>query len=124
MTRRSCVWTGAALAVAAVAGLGVYFAMVELDKADKLASVVGALVAVAGLALTLYGLMAGPGGAGRRVSQDAFASGGRILQVGGNQTGSTSSGSGVAGEVRQRAQTRGGGEVSQIGGDQETPEQP
>jgi hypothetical protein len=118
------VWMGAAVTALAVVGLGVYFAAVGLDKADRLGSVVGALVAVVGLALTVYGLVAGSGGGGRRVLQDARASGGRISQVGGNQTGSTSSGSGVASEVQQRARTRSGGEVSQVGGDQQPPAQP
>ncbi|MFI6740533.1 hypothetical protein ACIBI9_47080 [Nonomuraea sp. NPDC050451] len=43
------VWGGAGLGVAALVGLGVYFARVGLDDADKLASVIGVFVAVAGL---------------------------------------------------------------------------
>ncbi|MGP4029741.1 hypothetical protein [Actinomadura sp. 3N407] len=127
MANRGWVWMGAGLTLAGVAGLGVYFAAVGLDEADKLGSVVGALAAVAGLSLTVYGLAAGSGAAGRRVRQSARASGGRILQVGGDQTGQTgsaSSGGGAAGEVRQRAQARKDGEVSQVGGDQDPPAQP
>ncbi|GAA4058037.1 hypothetical protein [Actinomadura miaoliensis] len=67
---------GAGLTVAAVTGLGVYFATVGLEEADKLGSVVGGLAAVAGLSLTVYGLMAGSGGGGRRVRQTARAFGG------------------------------------------------
>ncbi|GAA4101021.1 hypothetical protein [Actinomadura miaoliensis] len=126
MVRRRWVWAGAGLTVGAVAGLGVYFAVVGLDRADKLASVVGALVAVVGLALTVYGLVAGSG-AGRRVRQDARASGrGRVHQVGGNQTASPPAGGGtdVPDRVRQRARVTEDGEVWQVGGDQDPPARP
>jgi len=50
MPRRSgWVWGGRIAAVAALAGLGVYLASVGLDRADKLASVLGLLVAVIAL---------------------------------------------------------------------------
>jgi hypothetical protein len=48
-------WVGGILAIAAVAGVSVYVAVNGLDQADKLASVIGALVCVAGLALAAYG---------------------------------------------------------------------
>jgi hypothetical protein len=51
-------WAGGAVTAAAVVVLGVYFATVGLDKADKLASVLGAFIGVAGLALTIYGNVA------------------------------------------------------------------
>ncbi|MGI5171539.1 hypothetical protein ACQEU3_45065 [Spirillospora sp. CA-253888] len=102
--------------------MGVYFGVVGLDRADKLGSVIGGLAMLIGPAMTLYGLVSGSGG-NRGVSQNARASGGRILQVGGSQTSSTS-GSGVVDEVRQRARTRKAGEISQVGGDQNPSAQP
>jgi hypothetical protein len=35
--------------------MGVYFTVVGLDKADKLASVIGAFIGIAGLSLAIYG---------------------------------------------------------------------
>ncbi|MFI7691653.1 hypothetical protein ACIBQ6_21475 [Nonomuraea sp. NPDC049655] len=58
MRRRVPVWGGAGGAVAALAGLGVYFAKVGLDRADKLASVIGVFVALVGLGAAVYGLVA------------------------------------------------------------------
>ena len=50
MRRRSgWIWGGRIAAVVVLAGLGAYLASVGLDKADKLASVLGLLVAVAAL---------------------------------------------------------------------------
>ena len=50
MRRRSgWIWGGRIVAVVMVAGLGAYLASVGLDKADKLAGVLGLLVAVAAL---------------------------------------------------------------------------
>ncbi|MBF8194595.1 hypothetical protein ITP53_54875 [Nonomuraea sp. K274] len=112
------------MTLAAVAGLGVYFASVGLDNADKLGSVIGALVAVAGLSLTVYGLVAASGGGRRLVQQTARASGGRISQVGGDQTGAASLGRDAAAEVRQRARAYKDGEISQVAGDQAPPAQP
>ncbi|MEU9844775.1 hypothetical protein AB0C69_36800 [Actinomadura sp. NPDC048032] len=126
MTRHGWAWTGAGVSVAAVAGLGAYFAAVGLDKADKLASVVGALTALIGLAMAAYGLFA-PGG--HQVSQRATASGqGRVNQVGGKQatTGDRGGGpgSGVPRRVTQDAEATEDGTISQVGGDQDPPGQP
>jgi hypothetical protein len=50
MRRRSgWIWGGRITALVVLAGLGAYLASVGLDKADKLASVLGLLVAAAGL---------------------------------------------------------------------------
>ena len=50
MRRRSgWIWGGRIAAVVILAGLAAYLASVGLDKADKLASVLGLLVAVAAL---------------------------------------------------------------------------
>jgi hypothetical protein len=43
----------------AVAGLGLVFAGIGLDRADQLASVIGALAAIAGLGLSLAFWLAG-----------------------------------------------------------------
>lgn len=52
MRRRSgWIWSGRIAAVMVLAGLGAYLASVGLDKADKLASVLSLLVAVAALAV-------------------------------------------------------------------------
>ncbi|WP_204286386.1 hypothetical protein [Microbispora amethystogenes] len=56
MPGRLSLWAGGLLIVAAVAGTAVYFAVLGLDRADKLASVVGALAAIAGIGLTLCGM--------------------------------------------------------------------
>lgn len=57
MTGRVLVWVGGVVAVACAAGLLVYFVVVGLDEADKLASVIGAFVGLAGLALAGYGIV-------------------------------------------------------------------
>lgn len=59
MRGRVLVWAGAVIAVAALVGLGVHLARVGLDEADKLASVIGSFVAMAGLAVAVYGLISG-----------------------------------------------------------------
>lgn len=116
------VWIWAGVTAAVVAGLGVYFVMVGWDQADKVASVVAALIAVAGFALTMYSLNASSGG-GRRVSQRAKAPGrGRVTQVAGSQNAVTGGDLGQ-GHVVQRARTSKGGEVTQVGGDQGPPVQ-
>lgn len=55
------VWAGRIVAVLVLAGLGVYLVRVGLDTADKLASSIGVLVAVAAL-LAPYLLPPPPGG--------------------------------------------------------------
>ncbi|WP_181449249.1 hypothetical protein, partial [Nonomuraea aridisoli] len=102
--------------------LGVYFARVGWDQADKAASVVAALIAVAGFAMTLYSLNASSGG-GRRVSQRAEASGrGRVTQVAGGLNAAAEGGT-AAGQVVQRATVSDDAEVTQVGGDQGPPAQ-
>jgi hypothetical protein len=51
------VWGGAVVTVLALAGLAVYLAEIGLGKADELSSVIGVFVAVAGLAMSGYGLV-------------------------------------------------------------------
>lgn len=50
-------WVGACAIGVTLAGLGGYFAAIGLDEADRLASVVGSLVGIAGLGLSGYGLL-------------------------------------------------------------------
>jgi hypothetical protein len=59
MSARVAKWVGGALTTISVIGLGAYFARVGLDKADKIASVTGAFIGLAGLALTIYGIVTG-----------------------------------------------------------------
>lgn len=59
MTGRVLKWAGAAVATAVFAGLAVYFVVVGLDKANKLASVIGLFVGLAGLGVTVHGLISG-----------------------------------------------------------------
>lgn len=51
MPRRTAgwIWTGRVLAALIVAGLAVYLVSVGLEKADKIASMIGALAAVSAL---------------------------------------------------------------------------
>ncbi|MFG6198408.1 hypothetical protein [Nonomuraea sp. JJY05] len=55
MSKRAVAWVGGALAVIAAIAMGVYFAAVGLEEADKLASSIGAFFGLAGLVLAIYG---------------------------------------------------------------------
>jgi hypothetical protein len=55
--KRILGWVGLLAGGVAAVGLGVFFAVIRLDDADKWGSVVGALVALLGLPMTVYGLM-------------------------------------------------------------------
>lgn len=52
---------GGAPTVGAAVGMSVCFTVVGLEKADKPASVIGALIALAGLALAVYGSLTARG---------------------------------------------------------------
>lgn len=146
MRRRVLIWGGIAVAVAAAVGLGVYLSRVELAEADQLASVIGVFVALAGLGVALYGLLAGrsggaPGdsasgstgdgagdGAGGadtaakdsgdgQTSPDVTASGERSVAIGGNNSGIVSTGDNAR-NVQMNAKASGSGRVYQAGGDQ------
>ncbi|MFD0856818.1 hypothetical protein ACFQ07_31590, partial [Actinomadura adrarensis] len=56
MSKRLVGWCGLLVSVFAAVALAVLFADAGLDKADKLASAVSALVGIAGLGCTLFGL--------------------------------------------------------------------
>ncbi|MER5620205.1 hypothetical protein ABT061_04090 [Streptosporangium sp. NPDC002544] len=57
MSRRTLVWLGVTVALAALIALGWYFIAVGLDRADKLASVLGAFVGLVGLGLAVFGVV-------------------------------------------------------------------
>ena len=63
MRGRVLAWAGGTVAVAAAAGLGVYFAVAGLDKADKLASVASMYIGLAGLVAAVYGMVRARGDA-------------------------------------------------------------
>jgi hypothetical protein len=56
MRGRIFFWTGAVVGALALLGLGGYFVAVGLDKADKMVSFIGMIVAEVGLLMSLYGL--------------------------------------------------------------------
>ncbi|MBD3139911.1 hypothetical protein [Microbispora bryophytorum] len=117
--------------MAALAALGVYLSRVGLDKADKLASVIGLFVALVGLGVAVYGLFAERRRGGGGVRQRAKATGrGRVIQAGRDiNTGQSRSrgsnddaaGSGATSDearpVRQQATAAEDGRVDQAGRD-------
>ncbi|MEU8205103.1 hypothetical protein [Streptosporangium sp. NPDC049046] len=120
------LWGGAGVAVVAMTGLGVYLVRVGLDAADKLASVCGLFVAVAGLGVAVYALIADPARGGGGVRQRATATRrGRVRQAGrdiseGSRPVVFDNGSAADEahrEVRQRGKATGDGQVDQAGRD-------
>jgi hypothetical protein len=81
MRGRVLAWAGGAVTVAAAAGLGVYFAVAGLDKADKLASVAGAFIGLAGLVASVYGVV--------QARRDAPGSSSAAVEGGQSVAGST-----------------------------------
>lgn len=59
MRSRAGVLVGVVVTVLSATGLAIYFARVGLDRADKLASVLGTFVGLVGLAMAAYGLLQG-----------------------------------------------------------------
>ena len=88
-------WAGGAVAVAAVAGLGVYFAVAGLDKADKLASVAGTFIGLAGLVVSVYGIFQT-----RREAPGSSAAGSGQSVTGSTVAGGVTQVKGVTGSVR------------------------
>ncbi len=104
MAGRVLVWGGVVAAAAALVGLGGYLAGVGLERADKLAGVIGLFVALVGLGVSVYGLVAGrrggtAGGGGE--SPRVPAPGERSISAGGDISGIASTGDGAT-NIRQR----------------------
>jgi hypothetical protein len=90
MRKRRLMWVGAGITLAAMAGLGVYFARVGLDDAGKISGVIGVFVALAGLGVAVYGTI---GDRPSRASKPTVsASGSRSVAIGGDNTGIVSTG--------------------------------
>ncbi|WP_174551784.1 hypothetical protein [Herbidospora mongoliensis] len=127
MRRRVLIWGGIAVAMVAAIGLGVYLSRVELAEADQLASVIGVFVALAGLGVALYGLLAGRSGGGvdaaaedsgdGQTRPNVTASGERSVAIGGDNSGIVSTGDNAR-NVQMNAKASGSGRVYQAGGDQ------
>jgi len=84
--KRAMGWIGAVAAGLALVGLGVYLVVIGLDRADKVASVIGMFAGLAGLALAAYGVLLTRRGLGQpigRAGQVVAGSsvGGDVLQV-------------------------------------------
>lgn len=128
MAGRAWIWSGAAVTAVAVAALAAYFMVVGLDQADKLASVVGGLSALAGLVLAAFGLAGAPGTAarGRRtISQEATASGrSQVSQTGGSRTPRGAAAEAGPSGVQQRAEASEESSITQVGGDHVPPAAP
>ncbi len=58
MPGRILKWVAGVVAVAAAIGMGIYLAIVGLNEASQLATVAGAFISLAGLALAVYGIIA------------------------------------------------------------------
>lgn len=97
MPGRLSLWAGGLLIVATIAGTAVYFAVLGLDRADKLASVIGALAAIAGIGLTLYGMFQA-----HRAASDSTIRSPAVQNVisGGSQHGSVLQARDIHGAVR------------------------
>jgi hypothetical protein len=111
MRRRVLMWAGTGVTVVALAGLGVYFGVVGLEKADMLASVIGVFIAVAGLAVAVYAL------SGNRRDTGTGDRPQRPGSAGGDDAGIVSAGDGAT-NVHLRAEASGEGRVYQAGRDQ------
>jgi hypothetical protein len=72
--KRTLSWVSATLVGVVLVGSGVYLAVTDLDRADKLASVAGAVIGVTGLGLSLYGTVLA-----RRARRASISSGGQTL---------------------------------------------
>lgn len=82
MTGRAQAWTGGVITGVAVVVLTAYLITVGLDKADKVASVVGLFVALAGLAISVAGLRRQEPTAGAQ-GVDGTSVGGGVTQISG-----------------------------------------
>ncbi|SDS56230.1 hypothetical protein SAMN05216371_0166 [Streptomyces sp. TLI_053] len=113
--RRWVWWTVAGLCAAAGAGLVAVALWVDLETADKVASVVGAVLALAGLAFTVRALLRErPPGAGAAGTGAPDTGGGFAAAAGGGD----GAGDGAVREVRVRVEGGGvgaGGDITAAG---------
>ncbi|MGW4426504.1 hypothetical protein [Streptosporangium sp. NPDC004631] len=118
MRGRVQVWGGAVVAVTAVAALSIYLERVGLDNADKLASVMALFVALAGLGVTVYSMIADRNGSnGEHASQGASTPDERAMATGGDSSEVVSPGDGTS-NIQMNAEASGQGRIYQAGHDQ------
>jgi hypothetical protein len=87
--RRVLAWAGAAVGALLAGGLLMLLVAQDLDTADQVASVLGALVGLAGLGVSIYALKRP---ALQPAAGSVTASGDRAVAVGGSITGGVSTG--------------------------------
>nr|WP_181411927.1 hypothetical protein [Streptomyces sp. F2] len=102
MSGKSQAWVGGLVSVAAVGALAGYLITVGLDDADKVASVIGLFVALAGLGVAIAGLR-----------RQARSSGGQSVQN-----------SAISSGVSQISDTAGGVRITRRGGTPVPPRTP
>ncbi|WP_067467592.1 hypothetical protein [Actinomadura macra] len=99
MTGRGAIWAGGLVAVAAVVGLGVYFAVAGFRLVDTV-GIVGAVLGIAGMAMAIRAIIVErrraeggerPGG-GASTTTNVQASGERSVAIGGDNSGIISTG--------------------------------
>ncbi|MFG3053431.1 hypothetical protein ACGFZP_21125 [Kitasatospora sp. NPDC048239] len=81
--RRVVAWVGAGVSCAVALGLGAVALRVDLDTADRTASVIGAVIGVVGLAVAAYALVRPADGAPavKASGKNSVAAGGSIQRV-------------------------------------------
>ncbi len=92
MRGRVFMWGGAIVTLVALSALTVYFVHVGLDDADKLASVLGLFVAVAGLWASVYGLRTERQRRDARNGRHTPPAQGRSIMISGDNNGIASTG--------------------------------
>ncbi|MCD0451939.1 hypothetical protein LO762_22480 [Actinocorallia sp. API 0066] len=113
MSLRTIIWSGILVVAATIFGLAVYLLSVGINQADKLASIIGALIGLTGLAVSTYGYLLrkreypAPG-------RGVASSGG--IAVGGDIHGIVSTAD-HATNIQQRARASDSGRIYQSGGD-------
>lgn len=81
MRGRTATWAGAVIAGVALAGLAGYLVVMGLDKADKLASVLGMFAGLGGLAISAIGLVGERTKRADAQSVRGSSAGGSVTQV-------------------------------------------
>lgn len=97
MNTRLMIWGGVAVTVLACIGLGVYFGFAGLSKATDLAGIIGMFIAVAGLGVSVWGVIVARGG---QSADGQFMTGSRVTgQV--NQIGTIRGSARIGGTASQ-----------------------